>query len=160
MGNNKLSVTKLTGKKKMQVALKLEIERINTELEKLGIYGEIKYKCAAITNHETPQNTINISNMNDISSLLRFLAYYENLKQSVDKYIKEFKIENIIPTNLNSQPIENIIHDLVLRIKVLTNSAKINSLNAAKIKLMPFLDEESRLINTLKEVQQLYSEMK
>ncbi len=158
---NKLSTKKPLGKKQMQLALKQEIERIDSELAKLGIYGEIVYKCSGITNFETNQNTINISGMTDLNMLLRFLSHYENLKNNTDKYIKEF---NVIATqgilNVNQIPVQNIIHDLVLRIKILTNSTKINNLNAARTKLMPFLDEDSRLVNTLKEVQDLYKEIK
>lgn len=159
--NNSLVVSKTTGKKKMQLALKQEIERINSELEKLGIYGEIKYRCSAITNFELPQNSVNISSMTDINQILRFLSYYENLNKNIDSYIKEFKVTTpFAKVNVNNISIDNIIHDLVLRLKVITNSTKIANLNAAKSKLMPFLDEESRLVNTLKEVQNLYNEIK
>jgi hypothetical protein len=155
---SKISIKKSSSKKQMQNAIKLEIEKIDEKLASLGLPPEIKYICSAITNFETTQNTVNISVCTDISWLYRALAHYENIYNNVLHNSQlMFKTGFIELKNNQNILIRDIIVDLKLRIKVITHSSMISKLTTAKNKLAPFMDEESRLYNTLKEVEQLYN---
>ncbi len=151
------TIRKNSSKKQMQNAIKLEIEKIDEKLNSLGLPPNIVYVCSSITNFETSQNNVTISNCTDISWLYRALAYYENLYNNTLENSKKMFDESFTDvTNNQGILIRNIISDLKLRLKVLTHSSVINKLTTAKNKLTPFMDEESRLYNTLKEVEQLY----
>jgi hypothetical protein len=154
-----IKLTKGAGKKKMQLALKAEIEKIDARLKELGVAHDTKFLVLnALTNWESPQNTVNIQSMTDISQLSRWLTNYEKLKEGFEAHKKEFGIETPFCSQ-NAQIVDNIIHDLRLRMKMVVNGAAINSLTQARAKLLPFLDEESRLFNTLQEVSNLYKAM-
>lgn len=160
----KSTSTKLTrgaGKKKMQAALKAEIDKIDAKLKEFGVDHQIKYRITGtLTNFESPQNTINIISISDINTLARWLAHYEKLQASFEAFRKEFRIPDThIFSNQNGYLVDNIVHDLRLRMRVVVNATAINALTQARAKLMPFLDEESRLFNTLSEVSALYKTM-
>lgn len=154
------NITKKSSKKQMQEALVNEIEKIDAKLASLGLPPNIQYKCNTITNHETPQNSINISGQTEINILYRFLAYYENMYNNIlSNSEKLLGVKNTDIRNINGFLIRDIICDLQLRIKVLSNSQLIASLTLAKQKLSPFLDEDTRLFNTIKEVESLYENL-
>lgn len=159
--NTPTKLTRGAGKKKMQAALKAEIEKIDAKLKEFGVDHEIKYRITgALTNFESPQNTLNIQSICDINTLVRWLAHYEKLQASFEAFRKEFGIPDThVFINQNGQVVDNIVHDLRLRMRVVVNAAAINALTQARAKLMPFLDEESRLFNTLSEVSALYKTM-
>lgn len=154
------SITRRSSKKSMQEAIKQEIEKIDAKLDSLGLPPKIVYICGAIPNHETSQNTIRIDQCNDLNWLYRALAYNENMYDSILKNSKEmFGTPNTEIRNSIGILIRDVISDLRLRIKVVTHQVLINSLTQAKAKLTPFLDEESRLFNTIKEVEILYKDL-
>lgn len=154
--NNKLVTTNYTSKKARQSALADKIKLIDEELEKIGVLN-IKYLTSTtIVNPETAQNTINISSITDLSFAIRLLAYYDNLKTIKDKVNKDHGLpEGFIFKTANSVEISHIIHDLNLKIATLINADKIKILTESKAKLLPFLNEESRFINALKEIDYL-----
>ena len=156
--NTPAKLTRRAGKKKMQAALKAEIDKIDVKLTEFGVGHEIKYRTiGALTNFESPQNTINITSISDVNTLVRWLAHYEKLQASLEVFRKEFGIADThVFINQNGQAVDSIVHDLRLRIRVVVNAAAINALTQARAKLMPFLDEESRLFDTLSEVSALY----
>lgn len=159
--NTPTKLTRGASKKKMQAALKAEIDKIDAKLKEFGVDHEIKYRIiGALTNFESPQNTINIASICDINTLVRWLAHYEKLQASFEAFRKEFGIPDThVFINQNGQVVDNIVHDLRLRMRVVVNAAAINALTQARAKLLPFLDEESRLFNTLSEVSALYKTM-
>lgn len=145
----------LKSKKGRQDALKNKIAEINLRLEELGV-GKQSYKVPnTISNPETMQNTISIASITCLSMLFRFLAHYKHQVNVQKAFCAQHKIIKYPLTNINGTYVEHIVHDLELRILILTNSVEINNLTAIKTKLMPFMDEESRFINTLKEVEGL-----
>jgi hypothetical protein len=156
--NTKLTTTKtnLQSKKARQMALAEKIRLIDEELDKIGVLN-MKYLCtSAISNPETPQNTIHINSIADLSFAIRILAHYQNIKNTKDLIDKQHRLPNgFIIFNQNSQVISNIIHDLNLKIATLINADKIKILQESKAKLLPFLDEDSRFINALKEIDVL-----
>ena len=156
-----LNTVNLSSRKARQEALKNKIEEINEELKSIGVLN-IKYLLTgAITHPETPQNSINISGVMDISLLLRLLAYYENIQETKKRFEKEHKLpDTFILFNINTQPVHNIIHDINLRLHTLINQDRINVLTAAKTKLTPFMNEESRFVNALVEVDNLFKSLK
>jgi hypothetical protein len=153
---NEVTLTNYTSKKARQQALADKIKLIDEELEKIGVLN-IKYRIAgAIAFIETSQNTINISGITDLSIAIRILSYYENLKTTKNLVDKDHGLpENFIFKNINGYSISDIIHDLNLKIATLINSDKIKILTESKAKLLPFLNEESRFINALKEIDYL-----
>jgi len=150
-----------TSKKARQSALQDKINLIDEELKKIGV-DDMKFRIPnAINNPETPQNTININGITDLSLLFRLLSYFE----SIIKCKKEFERLNKLPDtfllkNQNGFLINDIVHDINLRILILTNQEKINILKVSKEKLLPFLNEESRFINALHEIDSLLKSAK
>lgn len=154
------SITRTSSKKQMQQALLTEIEKIDAKLASLGLPANIVYKCANIPNFESPQNSINICNHVDINFLYRMLAHYENMYDNI--LLNSEKITGVKNTevkNINGFLIRDIISDINLRIRVFSNQELITSLNTAKQKLSPFLNEDVRLFNTIKEVEALYKNL-
>lgn len=96
--------------------------------------------------------------MTDISQLSRWLTHYQKLKEGFEAHKKEFGIKTPLYSQ-NLQLVDNILHDLNLRMRMVVNGTAIQTLTAARAKLLPFLDEESRLFNTLQEVSNLYKTM-
>lgn len=153
---NKLTKINYNSKRVRQIALKEKIQQIDDELNNLGVL-DIKYilNCT-ITNPETPQNTINISSITDLSFAIRLLAYFQNIKEIKNKIEKDHNLpKTFILKNQNGFNVCDIIHDLNLKINTLLYADKIKILTETKTKLLPFLDEESRFINTLREVEKL-----
>lgn len=154
-----MKLTKGAEKKKMQAALKAEIEKIDARLKELGVHHDAKFLVLnSLTNWETPQNNVNIQSMTDISQLSRWLTHYQKLKEGFEAHKKEFGIKTPLYSQ-NLQLVDNILHDLNLRMRMVVNGTAIQTLTAARAKLLPFLDEESRLFNTLQEVSNLYKTM-
>jgi len=150
----------LRSKKSRQLALSEKIAQIDAELEKLGA-GNLAYTLSgSITNPETPQNSIVIHNITDMSFLFRLLAYYNNIATTKKEYIAKNNIQDFVLKNCNSFEINDVILDLNLRIHILANQNKINVLTVSKQKLLPFLDEESRFVSSLKEIEALLKTIK
>lgn len=140
-------------KKARQSALQEKIDQIDAELKSIGV-GDIKYRITgAITHLETPQNSINIQGITDLSLLFRILALYENQLECKKRFEKNNQLpKDFLLKQQNGYLVTDIIHDLNLRILTLTNQERINILTQSKAKLLPFLNEESRFINALKEI--------
>ena len=150
----------LRSKKARQNTLKNKIDEIDEELKNIGI-SNLKYRVGNIVNPETNQNTLNISTIGDTSFLIRLIAYYENMLQTKNKLKKDkfnFPDTFILKQN-NSYSVYDIVQDLKLRLTILLNSARINTLTGAKAKLLPFLNEESRFVSALKDVQKMFEEL-
>lgn len=150
----------LNSKKARQNALQQKIEEIDKELKEIGV-SDMKYRVGvSITNPETSQNTINISGITDISFLLRLMAYFQNLQNTKKEYEKLNKLPDTFQfKNTNGYLISDILHDINLRILTLVNQDRINVLTQAKQKLLPFMNEESRFINALFEVDNLFKNL-
>ena len=147
------------GKKQRQAVLREKIKEIDVELEKLGV-GDIKYRVSGtVPDIETNQNTINIYGITDVSYLFRQLAHYEQIVEVKKKFCTLNSVKDFILKNRSGHNISDIIHDLSLRILILSNQDKINVLNASKAKLLPFLDEDSRFSNALKEIDGLLNKL-
>jgi hypothetical protein len=158
----KKEATKLATREELQNSVKKEIERIDEKLASLGLPPVIKYNInVAISNFETSQNTTNIQTCSDVNWMYRALAYYTNMYNTILEISKEmFGVPNTEIRNVQQYLIRDIISDLKLRIKVVVNANTINALNQAKAKLTPFLDEDTKLLNTIKEVEELYKTLK
>jgi hypothetical protein len=158
----KKEATKLATREELQNSVKREIERIDEKLASLGLPTVIRYNIqATISNFETPQNTINVSGVTDINWLYRALAYYNNIyNTTLETSEKLFGVAYKDIRNTQQFLIRDIISDIELRIKVVVNATTINALNQAKAKLTPFLDEDTKLLNTIKEVEELYKTLK
>jgi len=147
---NKLN---LNSRKGRQEALKLKLQQIDEQLKNLGV-DNIKYKISGpIVNLDTPQNTIAIANIVDISMIIRFIAYFQNIQNTRKTLELELKIELPLAKNTQGYLIQDIISDLKLRLLIIINQNKINELNEIKTKLLPFVDEETRLVETLKSIK-------
>ena len=135
------------------MALESKINEIDNRLKELGIEG-LKYKVlSAISNFETTQNFINIQNHVDSGWLFRALGYYEYMLLAKEKFCKEANLKDtLLLTNINGVPIKNIVDDIKLRLIYLHNQKEITQLTAMKAKLTPFMNEESRFISALKEI--------
>lgn len=152
----KVEDIKLNSRKNRQKAIKDQIDMIDNELKELGLDVNLKFLVSGtISNPETPQNTVNIQSINDISFIVRLISYYENQLKCKKDIEKDFIFpSNFVFVNANGHPIYNIIQDLKLRLNYLINGNRITFLQNAKAKLLPFVDEENRLKATLKEIQQ------
>ena len=158
MTKTKTALSKVATREELQNSVKKEIERIDEKLASLGLPPNIVYKLnSSIANFETSQNTVNIYSCTDLNWLYRALSYYTNMYNTILERSKSmFGVANTEIRNQNQFLIRDIIVDIELRIRVLTNSSTINVLNQAKAKLTPFLDEDTKLISTIKEVEALY----
>jgi len=156
-----ITITKRSSKKQMQESLKNEIERIDAKLSSLGLPPNIVYNIqSAVQNHETSQNTVNIQTITDINYIYRALAYYENMYNSILSNSESmFGVADTEIRNPQGFLVRDIISDLKLRLRVIKNHTIIQTLNEAKQKLAPFLDEDTRLYNTIKEVTGLYQNL-
>lgn len=146
----------LNTKKGRQISLDIKIKEIDDRLKELGV-GNLKYKTnGSINNPETGQNTVNITTSSDFSLLLRMLSYFKTCQQTRTNFIKESQLTKI-PVLLNNQAllVQDIIFDIELRLHMLSNSAEINTLTQIKDQLLPFMNEESRFISALKNVDNL-----
>ena len=143
-------------KKARQSALQEKINQIDKELEKIGVL-DIKYRIiTAITNPTSNQNTIVISGIPDLNLLIRLLAYFTNMQNCKKSIEKDHDLPaDFILKNQNGINVCDIIHDLNLRMVLMLNASKIKILTESKAKLLPFLNEESRFINALKEIDSL-----
>jgi hypothetical protein len=161
MSNLAVKKVNLNSKKARQSALQQKIEEIDQELKEIGV-SDMKYKLlSAISNPETQQNSININGLVDLSQLLRLLAYFQNLQNTKKEYERLNKLpETFLFKNINGHLISDILHDINLRILTLVNQDRINVLTQAKQKLLPFMNEESRFINALTEVDSLFKSLK
>ena len=145
----------LNSKKGRQFALEQKINEINLRLKELGVEG-LKYKLTSgVSNPETTQNTVRIDTCTDINWLFRSLAYFKNILNVQKLFCKEASIEIGLITNTNGYFIQDIIKDIELRIVYLSHQKEINLLTEMKNKLTPFMNEESRFISTLREIDNL-----
>lgn len=147
--------TGLNSKKGRQLALETKINEIDERLKELGV-SSMKYRVdKAVTNPETSQNTVTINACTDISWMCRTMAYYKNIQHYHKQFCKDAGITTRLITNSQGVLIQDIIHDLELRIVYVTNQVEIERLLAIKQELMPFMNEESRFISALKRVDSL-----
>lgn len=148
-------------KKARQLALAEKIRQIDEELKKIGV-TDLKYRIpSAINNPELYQNTINISGLMDISMIIRFIAYYNNLQIAYHLVDKDHNLPNgFLLRSVNGYLVQDVLYDLNLRLNCIINADKIKILTESRAKLMPFLDEENRLINALQEINALVESIK
>lgn len=143
----------LNSRKGRQEALKLKLQEIDEQLKTLGV-NNIKFKVNTnVNNPETPQNTVNISHITDISTLIRFISYFQNIQSTRKSLELELKVELPLAKNIQGCLVQDIIDDLKLQLLIMINKEKINELNSIKTKLLPFVDEETRLVETLKSIK-------
>lgn len=147
----------LNSKRGRQTALENKIEEINKRLEEITTGEYRQYKISeSIQNPESIQNNINIFSIMDLNLVFRLLGYFKNILNVRNEYYKKNKMSiSGSFTNINGREIKNIINDLELRASELIHRDEINKLRTIKDKLIPFMNEESRFVNALKEVDQL-----
>lgn len=145
----------LNSKKGRQLALESKINEIDARLKELGV-ADVKYRVVGtVINIETSQNTVNISGCVDIQWMFRVLAHYKAIQHYHKLFCKDAGIQTPLLTDRGGHYVQDIIHDLELRIVYVSNMAEITRLNQIKEELMPFMNEESRFISALKRVDSL-----
>jgi hypothetical protein len=164
------NITRSSSRRVMQTKIQEEIQKIDDEIEKLGV-PNATFLCgpgALLFPAILPgTNTINITSFTDWKVTLMIYVHYNRI---YDDLIVETK--SLFNAKLNDpssppltfpgsmQSFANVLHDLKLQTKLLYHKNRLTVLNAAKAKLTPFMDEESRLYSTLKEVEALYKTLK
>lgn len=164
------TITRTTSRRKMQTKIQEEIAKIDLEIEKLGI-PDSKFLCgpgALLFPAVLPgSNTINITSLTDWKVTLMIYVHYNRIYNDLIAETKSLFNVNFndpaFPTLMfpgTPHTFANVLHDLKLQTQLLYHKNRLTVLNAAKAKLTPFMDEESRLYSTLKEVEALYKTLK
>ncbi len=161
-------ITRTTSRRKMQTKIQQEIAKIDEEIYKLGLPENPKFLCTSAVSFAAfypGNNTINITGLTDWRQCVMLYSFYNRMYNDIIAEAKSMFNEDInklgiiaFPGSTQSYP--NVLHDLKLRAKLVYHQERLSVLNAAKAKLTPFMDEESRLYSTLKEVEALYKTLK
>lgn len=145
-------VSKEVLRTQMQSALK----EIDTKLKKLLKGTQILYKVIAnFKMNENDNNNVNIQTSTDVVYLLKALALMKQVQKKYEETAKELQLVRYPVCLWLGSPVTGWIHDLTLRISLVTNADMINGLTEARKKLESFLTEEDRLSITLKEIATL-----
>lgn len=138
--------------------LKQGLLKIDKELKNLGFHdlnkdpwqttGNFKY-------NELDSNTVNILTFNDLGYLIKSLSKMKRVKNEYDFIVKELELDSPPVLIWYGNNIVNLIHDLTIRVKMVSNQNKITSLQKAKQDLSSFLSHEDRLISTLENISKL-----
>jgi hypothetical protein len=144
-------------KEELQKQLKKTLKSIDKKLKTLGFNtiddpyktdGSFKY-------NELDSNTVNIITYADPIYLGKALAKMIRVKKEYEETMLSLEIKNYPICMWFAKPIDNLIHDLTNRVKIVTNQALINRLTESKKKLETFLSEDEKLFNTLTEIAEL-----
>lgn len=149
----KTGITKRMSKKALQEKLTATIADIDKELEELRGTNDTAFKCSShFKLNENDSNNINIQSCTDIGYMLKGIAVITNLQKTYTEVAKTMKLEKYPAMYWLNYPVKDWIHDLQLRIRIVSNHDRITKLMDTKNKLTPFLSMDARLISTLKEI--------
>lgn len=157
MKNNEKSLVVITNKQELQESLKKTLHIVSEKLKELGgtvtatsykTNGNFKY-------NEMDGNAINILNSADAVYLLKALALVKRVKKEYEEAAESIGLSSYPVCIWFGAPIDNWIHDLSIRVKVVGNQTLINELTNEKRKLEQFLSEDDRLASTLESVSKL-----
>lgn len=143
-------------KEELQKHLKDAIKKIDAKLKSLMRHTSTIAKSPGnFKLNENDSNNINILTCIDIGYLLKGLGMLNRLKREYEQTAKEEKLDKYPPLTWIGINADLWIHDLRMRIAVVSNAALISGLQESRKKLETFLTEEQRLHSTLLEISNL-----
>ncbi len=133
------------------------LKTIDKKLKALGFDTNYTWKCGSMTilHPFNVGTTFNIIGINDINLLLNLLVFFKNQNELITKEMSNYQINTQKACWYNNIPCENIISDIDFKLKSLINASKITELNKAKGELSGFMSADSRLLNTLNNLNEL-----
>ena len=139
--------------------LRNAIATIDRKLKKLGAFmpGETVYKVGnpgAFKYNELDSNTVNIQNCSQLAYLIKAHAMLTGLSREYKASVEKIGIAYIEPTWCTF-PLEDWLHDLEIRIRIVGNQTTINELYKAREELYGFLSNEDKLFNTLNKLKDI-----
>ena len=139
--------------------LRNAIATIDRKLKKLGAFmpGESVYKVSnpgAFKYNELDSNTVNIQNCAQLSYLIKAHAMLTGLSREYKASVEKIGIAYIEPLWCTF-PLEDWLHDLEIRIRIVGNQTTINELYKAREELYGFLSNEDKLFNTLSKLKDI-----
>ena len=139
--------------------LRNAIATIDRKLKKLGAFmpGEIVYKVSnpgAFKYNELDSNTVNIQNCTQLAYLIKAHAMLTGLSREYKASVEKIGIAYIEPIWCTF-PLEDWLHDLEIRIRIVGNQTTINELYKAREELYGFLSNEDKLFNTLSKLKDI-----
>lgn len=100
-------------------------------------------------------NTINIHKLSDLRLMLGILAALTNHKNNYDNAAKLMEITSYPEFEWLGFPYDSWVHDIKVRLAVITHHETRSKLESAKKKLETFLTEEDRLAIVLKDINNI-----
>ena len=139
--------------------LRNAIATIDRKLKKLGAFmpGESVYKVSnpgAFKYNELDSNTVNIQNCLSLTYLIKAHAMLTGLNREYKTSVEKIGIDYIAPFWCTF-PLEDWLHDLEIRIRIVGNQTTINELYKAREELYGFLSNEDKLFNTLTKLKDI-----
>ena len=139
--------------------LRNAIATIDRKLKKLGAFmpGEIVYKVSnpgAFKYNELDSNTVNIQNCAQLTYLVKAHAMLTGLNREYKASVEKIGIDYIAPLWCTF-PLEDWLHDLEIRIRIVGNQTTITELYKARQELYGFLSNEDKLFNTLSKLKDI-----
>ena len=139
--------------------LRNAIATIDRKLKKLGAFmpGESVYKVSnpgAFKYNELDSNTVNIQNCLSLTYLIKAHAMLTGLNREYKASVEKIGIDYIVPLWCTF-PLEDWLHDLEIRIRIVGNQTTINELYKAREELYGFLSNEDKLFNTLTKLKDI-----
>ena len=139
--------------------LRNAIATIDRKLKKLGAFmpGESVYKVSspgAFKYNELDSNTVNIQNCAQLTYLIKAHAMLTGLNREYKASVEKIGIDYIVPLWCTFA-LEDWLHDLEIRIRIVGNQTTINELYKAREELYGFLSNEDKLFNTLSKLKDI-----
>ena len=139
--------------------LRNAIATIDRKLKKLGVFmpGESVYKVSnpgAFKYNELDSNSVNIQNCAQLAYLVKAHAMLTGLNREYKASVEKIGIDYIVPLWCTF-PLEDWLHDLEIRIRIVGNQTTINELYKAREELYGFLSNEDKLFNTLSKLKDI-----
>jgi hypothetical protein len=143
-------------KAELRKKMKETLKEIDKKLTKLHKGSNATYKAQPqFKMNELDGNTVNIQQTADVMYLIRALALMKRVQKEYEETAKELELVKYPVCLWFGVPVSAWIHDLSLRIGIVTNADTIQKLTVSRNKLETFLTEEDRLAITLREVADL-----
>ena len=139
--------------------LRNAIATIDRKLKKLGAFmpGESVYKVSnpgAFKYNELDSNTVNIQNCAQLTYLIKAHAMLTGLNREYKASVEKIGIDYIVPLWCTFA-LEDWLHDLEIRIRIVGNQTTINELYKAREELYEFLSNKDKLFNTLSKLKDI-----
>jgi len=150
-------VVTLTNKEELQLKLKKALKTVdkkiaslngNANLTSFKTTGQFKY-------NELDGNVVNILTHTDVVYLIKALALMIRIKKEYQEAAETSGLTSYPICSWFGVPVDNWIHDLTLRVKLVGNANLINQLSTERKKLEAFLSEDQRLETTLSNLSEL-----